>query len=453
MAEAPNYCPVYAPVFGALGCTSAIVFTCFGAAYGTAKAGVGLSAMGVLRPDLVMKAIVPIVMAGIIGIYGLVVSVLISDGLKQEMALFTGFIQLGAGLSVGLAGLAAGFAIGVVGDAGVRATAQQPRLFVGMILILIFAEVLGLYGLIVGLILNTKASGGLLSPLAEQFVMSLLHHFYKVNLEIIKLSIMTIDQYGDNSEFRERFRFNKEETSIEYYYPANLATMLSSPVVLLKPISIQKNLSCRTNSITMHENNTKRVFLEIEDDENASKQRIASLINDCGENVTKDITKSELKTFPLKRSEDLISRISDFLPKIASDNKELVKKVAKDINIEEVEGTERIIEMNLGLGVFEQIKVPSECDIIMDPKGATSNNSTKPKIIMMDNGTSNIEAINELFMKDVKSYKKTKRSKSPLIFKDDDEDQEFSNIIMNSHSLDHKKPNIIVLDNNQISDD
>ena len=32
-------------------------------------------------------------------------------------------------------------AIGVVGDAGVRANAQQPKLFVGMILILIFAEV------------------------------------------------------------------------------------------------------------------------------------------------------------------------------------------------------------------------------------------------------------------------------------------------------------------------
>ena len=80
------------------------------------------------------------------------------------MSLAQGFIQLGAGLSVGLAGLAAGFAIGIVGDAGVRGTAQQPRLFVGMvramtsisgrevnsnerqILILIFAEVLGLYG-------------------------------------------------------------------------------------------------------------------------------------------------------------------------------------------------------------------------------------------------------------------------------------------------------------------
>lgn len=153
-----DLCPVYAPFFGAMGCTSAIVFTCFGAAYGTAKSGVGISAMGVLRPDLIVKNIVPVIMAGIIGIYGLVVSVLISDGLKQEMALYTGFIQLGAGLSVGLAGLAAGFAIGIVGDAGVRGTAQQPRLFVGMILILIFAEVLGLYGLIVALLMNSKGT-------------------------------------------------------------------------------------------------------------------------------------------------------------------------------------------------------------------------------------------------------------------------------------------------------
>lgn len=47
-------------------------------------------------------------MAGIIAIYGLVVSVLVSSGLRQILPLYTGFLQLGAGLSVGLAGLAAG---------------------------------------------------------------------------------------------------------------------------------------------------------------------------------------------------------------------------------------------------------------------------------------------------------------------------------------------------------
>jgi V-type H+-transporting ATPase 16kDa proteolipid subunit len=73
---------------------------------------------------------------------------------------FDGFAHLGAGLSVGLSGLAAGIAVGIVGDAGVRATAQQPKLFVGMILILIFSEALGLYGLIVALIVQTKAGSG-----------------------------------------------------------------------------------------------------------------------------------------------------------------------------------------------------------------------------------------------------------------------------------------------------
>ncbi|VDP07567.1 unnamed protein product [Soboliphyme baturini] len=77
--------------------------------------------------------------------------------LISQIESFSGFCHLGAGLSVGLSGLAAGYAIGIVGDAGVRGTAQQPRLFVGMILILIFAEVLGLYGLIVALVLSTKS--------------------------------------------------------------------------------------------------------------------------------------------------------------------------------------------------------------------------------------------------------------------------------------------------------
>ena len=54
-------------------------------------------------------------------------------------------------------GLAAGMAIGIVGDAGVRAVGQQEKLFVGMILILIFAEALGLYGLIVALILSQQS--------------------------------------------------------------------------------------------------------------------------------------------------------------------------------------------------------------------------------------------------------------------------------------------------------
>ncbi|CAE6454138.1 unnamed protein product [Rhizoctonia solani] len=152
-----DYCPVYAPFFSVLGVACAMIFTSMGASYGTAKSSVGISATSIVRPDLMVRLCIPVVMAGIIAIYGLVVSVVISDGLKPKMPLFTGMVQLGAGLAVGLSGLGAGFAIGIAGDAGVRGAGIQPRLFVGMMLILIFAEVLGIYGLIVALILNNKS--------------------------------------------------------------------------------------------------------------------------------------------------------------------------------------------------------------------------------------------------------------------------------------------------------
>ncbi len=50
-----------------------------GSAYGTAKSGVGITSMGVLRPDLIIKSVVPVVMAGILGIYGLIIGVIINQ--------------------------------------------------------------------------------------------------------------------------------------------------------------------------------------------------------------------------------------------------------------------------------------------------------------------------------------------------------------------------------------
>merc|ERR1711998_371294 len=159
IAVRQEMCPASAPFFGFMGCAAALVFACLGAAYGTAKSGVGVANMGVLHAEMVMKSIIPIIMAGVLGIYGLIVAVLLASGITNEAygyASFSGCSALSAGLCCGMAGLSAGIAIGIVGDAGVRATARQPKLFVGVILILIFAEALGLYGLIVALILSSN---------------------------------------------------------------------------------------------------------------------------------------------------------------------------------------------------------------------------------------------------------------------------------------------------------
>ena len=55
-----------------------------GAAYGTAKSGVGITSMGVLKPELIFKSIIPVIMAGILGIYGLIISLLIFQKVSQH---------------------------------------------------------------------------------------------------------------------------------------------------------------------------------------------------------------------------------------------------------------------------------------------------------------------------------------------------------------------------------
>eukprot|EP00168_Porphyra_purpurea_P013091 TRINITY_DN3547_c0_g1_i2.p1 TRINITY_DN3547_c0_g1~~TRINITY_DN3547_c0_g1_i2.p1 ORF type:complete len:115 (-),score=3.99 TRINITY_DN3547_c0_g1_i2:57-401(-) len=61
-------CPPAASFFGFMGAASALIFSNFGAAYGTAKSGVGVASMGVMRPELVMRCILPVVLAGVLGI-------------------------------------------------------------------------------------------------------------------------------------------------------------------------------------------------------------------------------------------------------------------------------------------------------------------------------------------------------------------------------------------------
>merc|ERR1719172_470363 len=66
-----------------------------------------------------MRSIIPVVMAGVLGIYGLITAVIINGKLDPlTYSAYSGYAHLAAGLT-----------IGIVGDAGVRANAQQPRLF------------------------------------------------------------------------------------------------------------------------------------------------------------------------------------------------------------------------------------------------------------------------------------------------------------------------------------
>jgi V-type H+-transporting ATPase proteolipid subunit len=54
MAES-ELSPKFAPFIGMGGIAAAMIFGCMGAAYGTAKSGIGIAGVGTFRPDLIMK--------------------------------------------------------------------------------------------------------------------------------------------------------------------------------------------------------------------------------------------------------------------------------------------------------------------------------------------------------------------------------------------------------------
>merc|ERR1712051_338366 len=148
------------------GVVSALVFANLGAAYGTAKSGVGIVSVAVLKPDLLFRSIIPVVMAGVLGMYGMIIAILVkgqfsqveyskaNDPTQWTYNYYMGYKHLGAGLCCGLSSLAAGLCIGVVGDAGVRGNAQRDIL-IALILMMIFAEALALYGFIVAIVLSS----------------------------------------------------------------------------------------------------------------------------------------------------------------------------------------------------------------------------------------------------------------------------------------------------------
>ena len=74
--------PNVAIAWGSLGMAAALIFSNAGAAFGTAKSGLGIVETAAEKPELIFRSIIPVVMAGILGMYGMIIAIIMKSSSK-----------------------------------------------------------------------------------------------------------------------------------------------------------------------------------------------------------------------------------------------------------------------------------------------------------------------------------------------------------------------------------
>eukprot|EP00002_Diphylleia_rotans_P010295 TRINITY_DN2071_c0_g1_i1.p1 TRINITY_DN2071_c0_g1~~TRINITY_DN2071_c0_g1_i1.p1 ORF type:complete len:169 (+),score=39.32 TRINITY_DN2071_c0_g1_i1:50-556(+) len=144
--------------WAALGTGICMGLSVAGAAWGIFLCAPSILGGGIRVPRIQSKNLISVIFCEAVAIYGIIVAIILAGKLESvsepytSKDYFSGFSIFAAGITVGFANFFCGLCVGVTGSACSLADAQNPDLFVRILIVEIFGSAIGLFGVIIGII-------------------------------------------------------------------------------------------------------------------------------------------------------------------------------------------------------------------------------------------------------------------------------------------------------------